>query len=477
ISLPIICFTILRIFDGDLYDPLSAVYVTTSAKETEQSWSIFCDDTDIDVCLASEYAYAWIGDSEYRDLKTCTLDQQYEEVKKTTVNSHVMKYGEMAMGSLPVGKFQGHYDLPMLGIHGTMRPNAVDRQPASLARSLSNSRRLMEATTEQENETAWRKLQRSTKLGQIIKETVRDIVRDVTNRHKSTLKGLSKRDELMCFQAVFDQFRAHCFTIQQVGLTSEVRTQALAYVTSKCTHPWRYISRAPGPKLRPDKSPADDLYGRNFRGKSGTHITSTSVLFLKLDLNPARSCSLVQQFVGCFQSQCDFITSLEVRRQPTSGFALLGAHQVGEVPDEGVTGGRRRPKLAIADIHYVCRWIVARRTLNLSEINDPNVHRLDQVHVDLQANEIAYHRSSRFNTFIAIFVLLLILSVHTLYVTTSAKENEQSWSILCEDKDIDVCLASEYRCAWIADSECEVSQLESSNVIMIYLCTEMTEQY
>ncbi|KER19316.1 hypothetical protein T265_15580, partial [Opisthorchis viverrini] len=65
ISLPIICFTILRIFDGDLYDPLSAVYVTTSAKETEQSWSIFCDDTDIDVCLASEYAYAWIGDSEY----------------------------------------------------------------------------------------------------------------------------------------------------------------------------------------------------------------------------------------------------------------------------------------------------------------------------------------------------------------------------------------------------------------------------
>ncbi|KER22073.1 hypothetical protein T265_14946, partial [Opisthorchis viverrini] len=42
-----------------------SVFVTTSAKENEQSFGIFCFDKDIDVCLANEYSYAWVLDSEY----------------------------------------------------------------------------------------------------------------------------------------------------------------------------------------------------------------------------------------------------------------------------------------------------------------------------------------------------------------------------------------------------------------------------
>ncbi|KER19375.1 hypothetical protein T265_11830 [Opisthorchis viverrini] len=192
------------------------IYVTTSANEDGQSWSVFCSDKYIDVCLASEYAYAWIGDSEYHDLKTHTLDQQYEEVKKRTAYSHVMRYGEMAMKSLPVGKFQGHYDLPMYRNDSTIQPNAVDRKPSLQAHLFSKSRRLMEAATHEQHETARRKLHRASQLGHIVKETIRDIVRDVKTQPKPTLKDMSKTDELMCFKAVFDQFRTHCFTIQQV---------------------------------------------------------------------------------------------------------------------------------------------------------------------------------------------------------------------------------------------------------------------
>ncbi|GAA57897.1 hemoglobinase, partial [Clonorchis sinensis] len=60
------------------------VFVTTSAKEDEQSWSAFCHDKRINICLANEYSYAWITDSQYKDLKKRTLDQQYEEVDKRT---------------------------------------------------------------------------------------------------------------------------------------------------------------------------------------------------------------------------------------------------------------------------------------------------------------------------------------------------------------------------------------------------------
>ncbi|KAG5453647.1 Hemoglobinase [Clonorchis sinensis] len=41
------------------------VYVTTSSNPVEQSWSVFCLDKFIDVCLADEYSYAWITDSQY----------------------------------------------------------------------------------------------------------------------------------------------------------------------------------------------------------------------------------------------------------------------------------------------------------------------------------------------------------------------------------------------------------------------------
>ncbi|KER19234.1 hypothetical protein T265_11927 [Opisthorchis viverrini] len=125
------------------------IYVTTSAKEDEPSFALFCSDKDIDVCLADNYSYVWVLDSEFEDIKKRTLDEQYEEVKKHTMFSHVMKNGEM--------------------------------------------------------------------LSHIVKETFRDIVIDVTTHHKPTLEGLSKRDELMCFQAALEQFRTRCFTIQQAS--------------------------------------------------------------------------------------------------------------------------------------------------------------------------------------------------------------------------------------------------------------------
>ncbi|KER19486.1 hypothetical protein T265_11756 [Opisthorchis viverrini] len=148
-----------------------------------------------------------------KDIKKRTLEEQYEEVKRNTKSSHVMKYGEMAMGSLPVGKFQGHYDLLM------------NRNGGVIA------------------------------LGHIVKDTFRDFVEHVKTNHKPTLKGLSKRDELMCFKTVFDQFRTHCFTIQQpnaVGrkpscqahLISKTRRLIQAATEEEHETAWRKLHRA-----------------------------------------------------------------------------------------------------------------------------------------------------------------------------------------------------------------------------------------
>ncbi|KER21600.1 hypothetical protein T265_10115 [Opisthorchis viverrini] len=198
-----------------LIPPNVGIYVTTSANENEESWAVLCEDKRIGVCLATEYSYAWITDSEHSDLKKRTLEQQYEEVKKRTAASHVMKYGDMAMGSLPVGKFQGHYDLLMQRNDVVKAPKVADRKPAPRVHLFSISRCLIEAATEEEHETAWRNLQRALQLRHVVKETLYDIVMDVMIHHKPTVKSLSRRDELRCFKAVFGHFQTRCFTIQQ----------------------------------------------------------------------------------------------------------------------------------------------------------------------------------------------------------------------------------------------------------------------
>ncbi|KER20769.1 hypothetical protein T265_10756 [Opisthorchis viverrini] len=203
------------IFQGMLPSEVG-IYATTSAKDNEDSFAEFCEDSRISVCLATEFSYAWITDSQFKDIKTRTLDQQYEEVKRRTVSSHVMRYGEMAMKSLPVGKFQGHYDLPMHRNDKEIALSAADRKPSSRVYLFSMSRNLMEAITVEEHETAWRKLYRALQLGHIVKEMFRDIVMDVTTHYKPSVNELSNRNEISCFKAVFDHFRMHCFTIKQV---------------------------------------------------------------------------------------------------------------------------------------------------------------------------------------------------------------------------------------------------------------------
>ncbi|KER20454.1 hypothetical protein T265_11001 [Opisthorchis viverrini] len=180
----------------DLLPSDVGIFVTTSANENEESLSVFCNDKRIGVCLATEYSYAWITDSKYKDLKKRTLDQQYEEVKKRTNKSHVMKYGEMKI--LLSGAFFLDVSTPDLGHKRGRTRSLVVQETFNLPTIFHNYS------------------SGYYQLGHIVHETFHDIVMDVTTQHKPTVKDLSKRNELMCFKEVFDQFQTHCFTIQQV---------------------------------------------------------------------------------------------------------------------------------------------------------------------------------------------------------------------------------------------------------------------
>ncbi|KAI3867017.1 hypothetical protein MKW92_004501, partial [Papaver armeniacum] len=93
-------------FEG-LLKPGMNIYVTTASNATENSWGYYCPGEDplppseYNTCLGDLYSIAWLEDSEKYNMKTETLQKQYEVVKRrTTANnyyrgSHVTQYGDI----------------------------------------------------------------------------------------------------------------------------------------------------------------------------------------------------------------------------------------------------------------------------------------------------------------------------------------------------------------------------------------------
>ncbi|KAE8688975.1 Vacuolar-processing enzyme [Hibiscus syriacus] len=96
------------IFEGLLPEGLN-IYATTASNAEENSWGTYCPGEypspppEYDTCLGDLYSVAWMEDSDAYNLRTESLHQQYEVVKKRTIGdnyvygSHVMQYGDIGL--------------------------------------------------------------------------------------------------------------------------------------------------------------------------------------------------------------------------------------------------------------------------------------------------------------------------------------------------------------------------------------------
>ncbi|KAG8082811.1 hypothetical protein GUJ93_ZPchr0014g46848 [Zizania palustris] len=108
------------IFAGLLPNDLN-IYVTTASNSSESSWATYCPDEEpppppeYTTCLGDMYSVSWMEDSEAHNLKKETIDDQYETVKKRTLNSnsfsfgsHVMEYGDKTFKDEKLFLYQGY---------------------------------------------------------------------------------------------------------------------------------------------------------------------------------------------------------------------------------------------------------------------------------------------------------------------------------------------------------------------------------
>ncbi|KAM3336550.1 hypothetical protein ACQJBY_030514 [Aegilops geniculata] len=95
------------VFEGLLPNDIG-VYATTASNAEESSWGTYCPGeypsppSEYDTCLGDLYSISWMEDSDVHNLRTESLRQQYDLVKKRTAaqdsysyGSHVMQYGSL----------------------------------------------------------------------------------------------------------------------------------------------------------------------------------------------------------------------------------------------------------------------------------------------------------------------------------------------------------------------------------------------
>ncbi|KAG2589405.1 hypothetical protein PVAP13_5NG236500 [Panicum virgatum] len=86
------------IFEGLLPNDIN-VYATTASNADESSWGTYCPGEhpspppEYDTCLGDLYSIAWMEDSDFHNLRTESLKQQYNLVKDRTSAHNTYTYG------------------------------------------------------------------------------------------------------------------------------------------------------------------------------------------------------------------------------------------------------------------------------------------------------------------------------------------------------------------------------------------------
>merc|ERR1711936_736062 len=82
------------------------VFATTASNATTSSFACYYDEKR-KTFLADVYSIKWMQDTDKNNIEKETLEQQYRVVKKETNTSTVCEFGDLSMGKMTVGTFQG----------------------------------------------------------------------------------------------------------------------------------------------------------------------------------------------------------------------------------------------------------------------------------------------------------------------------------------------------------------------------------
>ncbi|KAL3746835.1 hypothetical protein ACJRO7_015733 [Eucalyptus globulus] len=267
------------IFEGLLPEGLN-IYATTASNAEESSWGTYCPGeypsppVEYETCLGDLYSVAWMEDSEVHNLRTETLHQQYQLVKKRTANdntaygSHVMQFGDIGlskenlflyMGTNPANDNSSFVD------DNSLRPpqKAVNQRDADLlhfwhkfrkapegsSRKLEAQKQFFEAMSHRMH------IDHSVKL---IGKLLFGIKKGPEVLNAVRPAGQPLVDDWACLRSLVRTFETHCGSLSQygmkhmrsfanmcnVGIRTEQMTEASGQACARIpSGPWSSLSR------------------------------------------------------------------------------------------------------------------------------------------------------------------------------------------------------------------------------------------
>lgn len=98
-------------FENILEDNMN-VYAVSAANARESSWASYCSPNDkvngesVGSCLGDLFSTNWMENSDIAKMNTESLQTQFDLVKKETVKSHTLQWGDLSFVKESIGFFQ-----------------------------------------------------------------------------------------------------------------------------------------------------------------------------------------------------------------------------------------------------------------------------------------------------------------------------------------------------------------------------------
>ncbi|CAG2179224.1 unnamed protein product, partial [Oppiella nova] len=102
-------------YSGSMFDKLLPnninIYAVTTSRPDQLAW-FCCYDSKWGTELATDFAKAWLNNSDHSDLSKELLSEQFEFIYKYQGNEEAMQYGDLSIVKETVGTYMGNKKVP-----------------------------------------------------------------------------------------------------------------------------------------------------------------------------------------------------------------------------------------------------------------------------------------------------------------------------------------------------------------------------
>jgi legumain len=190
------------------------IFATTASDYDESSYACYYD-ADRHTYLGDWYSVNWMEDSDAEDIESESLQHQFVVTKNLTHTSHVMEYGDLKMGDLIVGEFQGLKAVPAK----TVPSVPFDGVPSFEVPLAILYRRQADATSQRERQQIQAEISQMIERRGHVDTIVNKLVARVALSQEQQKRLISSRPKqltnLECHDTLVHSFHNQCFDLSQ----------------------------------------------------------------------------------------------------------------------------------------------------------------------------------------------------------------------------------------------------------------------